>query len=183
GFDGWMGRQWVIVEVYAFSVASLMAVMLCLLRWIYAPHQRRYLYYALLFHGICFTNHQTLVVAALGIEVAIAMADYKMGRNLWLWNSIIYLAALILSSEHILTSLEQNKAVFVIFHIVGIVSIILYVWFTILTGETFFELCRDACMAAAVICFVAGLGLGAWMHILGLGFLAGCIKLCWDTRK
>jgi hypothetical protein len=66
--------------------------MLFLLRWIYAPHQRRYLYLALFFHGICFTNHQTLIVAAMGIEVAIAAADFRMGRYLWLGNSIIYLA-------------------------------------------------------------------------------------------
>src|SRR5262245_4253554 len=57
GFNGFMWSQSVIVEVYGFSVASLIAVFLCLLRWIYAPHQRRYLYLALFFHGISFTNH------------------------------------------------------------------------------------------------------------------------------
>src|SRR6266478_10136290 len=46
GFNGFMWSQCVIVEVYAFSVASFMVVLLCLLRWIYAPHQRRYLYLA-----------------------------------------------------------------------------------------------------------------------------------------
>src|SRR6266568_1505686 len=76
GYNGFMWSQSVIVEVYAFSVASLMIVLLCLLRWIYAPRQRRYLYYALFFHGICFTNHQTLIVAAMGIEVAIAAASF-----------------------------------------------------------------------------------------------------------
>src|SRR5215472_10599668 len=81
GFNGFMWSQSVIVEVYAFSVLSFMIVLLCLLRWIYAPHQRRYLFFAMFFHGICFTNHQTLVVAAMGIEVAIAAADYRMGRN------------------------------------------------------------------------------------------------------
>ena len=80
GFNGFMWSQSVIVEVYSFSVASFMVVLLCLLRWIYAPHQRRFLYYALFFHGICFTNHQTLIVAAMGIEVAIAAADFRLGR-------------------------------------------------------------------------------------------------------
>src|SRR6267378_1321605 len=69
GFNGFMWSQSVIVEVYAFSVASLVVVLLCLLRWIYAPHQLRYLYFAMFFHGICFTNHQTLIVGAMGIEV------------------------------------------------------------------------------------------------------------------
>src|SRR5215472_10420892 len=111
GFNGFMWSQSVIVEVYSFSVASFMIVLLCLLRWIYAPHQRRYFFIAMFFHGLCFTNHQTLIVAAMGIEVAIAAANFRMGRNLFLWNSIVYLAGLILKSEHMLTTLDQNPAV------------------------------------------------------------------------
>src|SRR2546421_4459280 len=99
-----------------------MIVMLCLLRWIYSPHQYRYLFWALFFHGVCFTNHQTLIVAALGIEVAIAATSFKMGRNLFLGNSIIYVAGVILVKEHILTALEANQAVYVIFNVVGVVS-------------------------------------------------------------
>src|SRR5882762_6018076 len=112
GFNGFMWSQCVIVEVYAFSVASFMIVLLCLLRWIYAPHQRRYLYMALFFHGVCFTNHQTLIVAAMGIEVAIAAANFRMGRALFLGNSCIYLCGLILKSAHMLTTLDANPAVF-----------------------------------------------------------------------
>ena len=148
GFNGFMWSQSVIVEVYAFSVASFMVVLLCLLRWIYAPHQRKYLWYALFFHGICFTNHQTLIVAAMGIEIAIAAADFRMGLQLFLGNSVIYLAGLILKERHILTALEQNNAIFIIFNVVGVGSMIAYLWFTILTRETFPELCRDACWAA-----------------------------------
>src|SRR6266849_7353795 len=96
GYNGFMWSQSVIVEVYAFSVANFMIVLLCLLRWIYARHQRRYLYYALFFHGFCFTNHQTLIVAAMGIEIAIAAANLRMGRNFFLGNSIIYLIGWIL---------------------------------------------------------------------------------------
>src|SRR5206468_662419 len=103
GFNGFMWSQSVIVEVYSFSLASFMAVLLCLLRWIYAPWQWRYLGLALFFHGICFTNHQTLIVAAMGIEVTIAATSFRLGRNLWLGNSVIYLAGLILKQQHILT--------------------------------------------------------------------------------
>src|SRR5882672_10143377 len=115
GFNGFMWSQSVIVEVYAFGVASLMVVLLCLLRWIYAPNKYRYLYWALFFHGICFTNHQTLIVAAIGLEVAMAATSFKMGRNLFLWNSIIFVAGCILVQEHILTALEANGPVFFIF--------------------------------------------------------------------
>src|SRR5882672_6440598 len=115
GFNGFLWSQSVIVEVYAFGVASLMVVLLCLLRWIYAPNKYRYLYWALFFHGICFTNHQTLIVAAIGLEVAMAATSFKMGRNLFLWNSIIFVAGCILVQEHILTALEANGPVFFIF--------------------------------------------------------------------
>src|SRR5437868_655760 len=140
GFNGFMWSQSVIVEVYAFSVASLMVVLLCLLRWIYAPLQRRYLYLALFMHGISFTNHQTLIVAAIGIEVAIAAANFRMGRYLFLGNGIIYLGGLILKQQHILTALDQNQAVFVIFNVVGVCSIAAYIWFALRTKESLPEI-------------------------------------------
>src|SRR5512137_1072949 len=180
GYNGYMWSQSVIVEVYAFGVASLMIVLLCLLRWIYAPHQRRYLYYALFFHGICFTNHQTLIVAAMGIEVAIAAADFRLGRFLFLGNSIIYLAGLILKSQHILTALEQNHAVFVIFNVVGVCSLVAYVWFAVLTKATFVEFCLDASQAALFLLLAAApvVGWSAWL--LALVALGAFVKFARD---
>src|SRR5687768_13177325 len=54
GFNGFMWSQSVIVEVYTFSVLSLMGVLVTLLRWIHAPHQRKYLYWMAFWFGICF---------------------------------------------------------------------------------------------------------------------------------
>ena len=65
GFNGFMWSQAVIVEVYTLSVLSLVGMLCCLLRWLYALEQRRYLYWASFLFGICFTNHQTLIVAAM----------------------------------------------------------------------------------------------------------------------
>jgi tetratricopeptide (TPR) repeat protein len=184
GFNGFMWSQSVIVEVYAFSVASFMVVLLCLLRWIYAPHQRQYLWYALFFHGICFTNHQTLIVAAMGIEVAIAAADFRMGREMFLGNSVIYLAGLILKQQHILTALEQNAAIYILFNVIGIASMIAYLWFTVLTRETFPELCRDACWAAFWILAATAYGLSSFFVFLMTLVAGGAfVKFAWDTRK
>ena len=183
GFNGFMWSQSVIVEVYSFSVASLMLVLLFLLRWIYAPHQRRYLYLALFFHGICFTNHQTLIVAAMGIEIAIAAANFRMGRSLFLGNSIIYIAGLILKQQHILTALEQNQAVFVIFNVVGVCSIAAYVWFSILTKESFPELCLDGSMAAFFILLALVPAQGIFFLVLALAALGAWAKFAVDTWK
>ena len=40
-FNGYMWSQSVIVEVYSLSMLSMVAVLALLLRFIYAPHQRR----------------------------------------------------------------------------------------------------------------------------------------------
>ncbi len=184
GFNGFMWSQSVIVEVYSFGVASFMVVLLCLLRWIYAPHQRRYLYYALFFHGVCFTNHQTLVVAAMGIEVAIAAANFRMGRYLWLGNSIIFLAVLVLKAHGMLGALDQNRAIFTIFIVVGVASIAAYFWFSILTRESFPELCLDAALAATLILLAAAVGQSSFfLGLLTMAALSAVIKFGWDTRK
>lgn len=183
GFNGYMWSQSVIVEVYSFSVASLMLVLACLLRWIYAPHQRRYLYYALFFHGVCFTNHQTLIVAAMGIEVAIAAADLRLGRYLFLGNSIIYLGGLILKSQHILTALDANPAVFTIFNVVGVASIAAYLWFAILTKETFPELSLDGTIALCFLALTLVPQMGFFALVIAAGALAGAIKFARDTWK
>ena len=179
GFNGFMWSQCVIVEVYAFSVCSFMVVLLCLLRWIYAPHQWRYLYLALFVHGVCFTNHQTLIVAALGIEVAIAAANFRMGRYLFLGNSIIFFAGLILNYP----SPAANLAIFYIFIVVGVVSMIAYIWFTILSRETFPEFCLDASLAATILFLAAAVAVGGFFWILALGALGALVKFGWDTRQ
>ncbi len=174
GFNGFMWSQSVIVEVYSFSVASLMLVLLCLLRWIYAPHQRRYLYLALFFHGLCFTNHQTLVVAAIGIEVAIAAAHLRLGRALWLGNSVIYLSGLILKQQHVLTALENNQAIFVIFNVVGVLSIIAYVWFAVWTRATLWEIALDVSLTGIFVCLALVVAQGVGYLVLVLASL-GCL--------
>ena len=79
GFDGYVWKEAVvIIRISLFDVPWLMVVMLCLLRWIYAPHQRRYLYIGMFFFGLCATIHQTMLVAAMGVEVCIAVALLRL---------------------------------------------------------------------------------------------------------
>ncbi len=135
GFNGFMWSQSVIVEVYPFSVLSLMGVLCCLLRWIHAPEQNKYLYWALFLFGICFTNHQTLIVAAMGLEVAVAAAKPRLGRDFLLWNSILFLGGLALD----IPSHKDNPAVFAIFCLVGVASLVACGWLTFRTEGLFTE--------------------------------------------
>ncbi len=122
GFNGYMWSQAVIVEVYTFSALSLMGVLCCLLRWMYAPEQKRYLYWACFLFGICFTNHQTLIVAAMGIEIAILARDPKLGRDLLFFNSAVFVVGLMLKASGSLGPLASNQAMFNIFILIGLIS-------------------------------------------------------------
>ena len=97
GFDNFMWKESVVINrISVFDVPWLMVVAVCLMRWIYAPHQKRYLYIAMFFFGVCATIHQTMLCAAMGIEVAVAVTQPKLGRSFFLGNSIMFLGGLIL---------------------------------------------------------------------------------------
>ncbi len=190
GFNGYFWSQAVIVEVYTFSVLSLIAVMACLLRWIYAPHQRRYLYLAMFIFGICFTNHQTLLIAAMGIEVAIAARDERLGRNLFLGNSIIYLGGLIAWVQGLIPMFNSPAGgginmIFFLFNLIGLLSIAAYVWFAIRTKEDFWELLRDGALLLGVcLLALAPNEMFRWLAVIGgFGSLCLWVYLTWFTRK
>ncbi|HYV26112.1 MAG TPA: DUF2723 domain-containing protein, partial [Candidatus Eisenbacteria bacterium] len=135
GFNGFMWSQAVIVEVYTLSVLSLTGVLCCLLRWLYAPSQRRYLYLGFFLFGICFNNHQSLIVAAMAIEVAVTAVQAKLGRDLFFGNVIFYLLGLVAN----LSVLQGNVPLQAIYHVIGLGSIAACAWLTIKTKKLFTE--------------------------------------------
>src|SRR5271168_4107904 len=97
GLDGFMwGESVVINRISVFGVPWLIAVILCLMRWGYAPQQRRYLYLAMFLYGICATIHQTLLMSAMGVEVVVIMAQPKLGRRFGQTNSVLFVCISIL---------------------------------------------------------------------------------------
>jgi tetratricopeptide (TPR) repeat protein len=145
GFNGYMWSQAVIVEVYPLSVVSLMGVLICLLRWVYAPYQYRYLFFAFFCYGICVNNHQSLLVIAMGVEILIICADRKVGREMLFWNSLIFLAGAVLKPA----ALWGNLPVQTIYVIIGVSSMIGWVWLAIVTKKKGIEFLRDGVMLAA----------------------------------
>jgi thioredoxin-like negative regulator of GroEL len=135
GFDGFMWKESVVINrISLFDVPWIMVVALCVLRWIYAPHQRRYLYIGMFFFGLCATIHQTMLVAAMGIEVCIAFALPRLGRDLFLGNSIIYGICLIGMGTGKIQALNDLSDMFkTIFHVVGIGSIAAGIWLSLKT--------------------------------------------------
>ncbi len=150
GFNGFMWSQAVIVEVYTLSVLSLAGVLACLLRWIYAPHQNRYLFLAFFWYGICFNNHQSLLVIAIGLEVAILVTQAKLGRDLIFWNVIIWVGGLIGKQMGLIGFLSENGPLLLIYNLIGFASVVTWIWLLIITKKTLMELGRDGAMIASL---------------------------------
>jgi thioredoxin-like negative regulator of GroEL len=177
------GESVAINRISLFGVPWVMIVLVCLLRWIYAPQQWRYLFCGMFFFGICATIHQTLLVAAMGIEVVIAAAHPRLGRNVFLGNIILFLAGWIAQNTGLTTMLDTAQMVKLIFNFVGFASIAAYIWFAILTKETLKELCLDMALAAFVLFATLALSKGALFGLLAVASLATFLWLAWQTRK
>ncbi|MFM7216099.1 MAG: protein O-mannosyl-transferase family, partial [Verrucomicrobiota bacterium] len=117
GFNGFIWSQSVIVEVYTLAVLTFAGVLVCLFRWTYSPAKLRYLYGALFLFGLCFCNHQTLIVAAMGIEVVIAMGDRRLGRDLFLANTLVWLLGLLGHFTGLLGTFRSNESLLTIFNL------------------------------------------------------------------
>jgi tetratricopeptide (TPR) repeat protein len=132
GFDVFMWSESVVINrISVFGVPWLIAVMACLMRWIYAPQQRRYLYLAMFLYGLCATIHQTLLLSAMGVEIAIALALPRLGRDLFLTNSLIYIIGLVVMSTGKVPGLNNMTSIEIfLFHMVGVGSILAGGWLT-----------------------------------------------------
>ena len=148
-FNSFMWSQAVIVDKHTLSIASLLGVVVFLLRWVYAPHQHRYLYAAFFTYGICFNNHQSLLPIIIGMQVLMWMAEPKLGREFFFGNTLIYIAVGFLIGPSLLV---HNSTVFVIYNIIGIASAALWIWLLIKTKKTVIEFGRDAAMLALLGC-------------------------------
>ncbi|MGA3164228.1 MAG: DUF2723 domain-containing protein [Verrucomicrobiota bacterium] len=154
-FNGFMWSQAVIVDKHTLSITSLLAVVVFLLRWVYAPHQHRYLYAAFFMYGICFNNHQSLLPIIMGMQVLMWMVEPKLGREFFFGNTMIFLACEFLIKPGVLI---HNSTVLVVYNMIGITSALLWVWLVIKTKKTAIEFGRDAAMLAFFGCLALFLG-------------------------
>ena len=154
-FDSFMWSQAVIVDKHTLSIASLLGLLVFLLRWIYAPHQHRYLYAAFFMYGICFNNHQSLLPIIMGMQVMMLMAEPKLGREFFFGNTVIFLVCEFIIQPSVLL---RNPTVLVVYNIIGILCAILWIWLVIKTKKTAIEFGRDAAMLALLFCLAVLFG-------------------------
>jgi thioredoxin-like negative regulator of GroEL len=126
----------VINRISLFGVPWLLAVILLLMRWGYAPQQRRYLYLSMLCYGWLATIHQSLILSAPGVEILIALMLPRLGRDLFFTNSVLYVFILCfmwagnIPALQAMTFTEKS-----IFHVVGLGSIAATIWLTMKTQK------------------------------------------------
>jgi len=148
-FNSYMWSQAVIVDKHTLSIASLLGVVVFLLRWVYAPHQHRYLYAAFYVYGICFTNHQSLLPIIMGMQVLMWVVEPKLGREFFFGNTMIFLVVEFFVKPSVLM---HNSTVLVVYNIIGITSGLLWIWLVIKTKKTAIEFGRDAAMLVLLGC-------------------------------
>ena len=131
GVDGFMWKESVVVNrIAVFSVPWMLLVLVCFLRWIYAPHQFRYAYLAAFVFGICMTTHQSLIVAALSFEVALAAGNERLGRDAFFGNFVayaIYILLLFTTGHHLIGNIAK-PGLFLLFNLVGLGSLVASLW-------------------------------------------------------
>src|SRR5450756_1463535 len=80
-------------------------------------------------YGLCATIHQTLLLSAMGVEIAVALALPRLGRDLFLTNSLIYITGLLVMSTGKVPALNNMSSIEgALFHIVGVGSIVAGGW-------------------------------------------------------
>ena len=119
GFNGFMWSQAVIVEVYTLGILTFALTLIFMMRWFFIPQKRLYLYLAYFSFGLCFTNHQTLIIAAVGLEILIVLADKKLGRDFLVCNCALYIVGLVLSLKTADDPTSGNPGLFVLYNLVG----------------------------------------------------------------
>jgi tetratricopeptide (TPR) repeat protein len=137
GLDVFMWSESVVINrISLFGVPWLIAVLACLMRWMYAPQQRRYLYLAMFLYGLCATIHQSLLLSAMGVEVAIALASPRLGRDVLLGNAIIFIVGLILLAAGNVPALNNMTWIErFLFYVVGASSMIVGGWLALHTKQ------------------------------------------------
>ena len=128
GLDACLWSESVAINrISLFGVPCLTVVLVLLLRWIYAPQQKSYLYWSLFVYGLCVTIHPALLLSVMGVEAVIAAANLRLGRDLLVANSLVYLAGLLLK-DRVPTLASMSAPGDLIIQGAGISSILIGAW-------------------------------------------------------
>jgi tetratricopeptide (TPR) repeat protein len=199
GLDGFMWRESVAVNRIAVSsVPWFLIVLLCIMRWLYAPHQYRYIYAALFVFGICFTTHQSLIVAGLGVQIAIAAGKPRLGREVFFWSFVVvfmtdifyslvtYLVSTNGEAQHMFSNLAK-PGLQVMYYGIGLGSLAAAIWLAVRTKTSGLVILRTVAFVILYSGFMLAIlkrgdsGSFTFFALVCLGGLVWFAYLAWKT--
>ncbi len=160
GYGHFLWKESVVINrISVFGVPWMMFVTCLLMRWMYAPQQRRYLYAAMFVYALCITIHQSLMLCAMGVEILVTLVYPRLGRDMFFGNSVLYLIICYFKAKgtvpalNAMTHTETN-----LFHIVGLGSLITCGWLAIKHNALLKEwksiLIMMACVVSALLVYL-----------------------------
>ena len=179
GLDGFMWKESVAVNRIAVSsVPWFLVVLLFILRWLYAPHQVKYIYLALFVFGVCFTTHQSLIVAGIGVQIAIAAGNMRLGRDVFFMDFVFFLmyyAFWAVTGQHLFPNIGAKAGLLLLFNLIMVATLAAYCWLAVVTktrgGEVGRNLALGGVLLGLVITFLTRADT-AKLFVFGLGTLA-----------
>ena len=160
GANGAFWWRAVIQDVWTLSILLLCLVLCLLMRWIYRPDRKRYLYAAAFVYGLTLTNSQIELALAPAIPFLAWAGNRAVGRNMFLVGTLLFVGGLAaaFAGNYSLSGLEWSitHPLFNLFVAVGVVATAGAVGLTIVTRRLLTE------WKAIVLC--------AMPFLLGLAF-------------
>lgn len=99
GFDSCFWCKTVVADAWPLSLL-LFALTICLMtRWVFAPQRRRFLYAAVLVHGLTLSESQALIPATFGLPFLLAMGERKLGREIFFGISFFLWGVLVMNNH------------------------------------------------------------------------------------
>ena len=95
GANGAFWWRAVIQDVWTLSILLLCLVLCLLMRWIYNPERKRYLYAAALVYGLTLTNSQIQLALAPAIPFLAWAGNRHVGRDMFLVEVLLFAAGLV----------------------------------------------------------------------------------------
>jgi len=143
GANGAFWWRAVIQDVWTLSILLLCLVLCLLMRWIYNPERKRYLYAAAFAYGLTLTNSQIQLALAPAIPFLVWAGNRHIGRGMFLVGTLLFGGGLAAAyvGNYSLSGLEWGMPhpLFELFVAVGVVATAGAVWLTIVTRRLLTE--------------------------------------------
>jgi len=157
GVNSALWSQAVMADPWSLSILFLCLVLCLLMRWVYEPVQKRYLYGAAFCYGLLLTNSQIHFAFMPAIPFLVAMGNLRVGRDMFLSGFILFLFWATTDIFGILPFRREFGTKFrFIFILLGVLTSLLGVVLVIKTRRAFSEI---KIIIICYVCFLFGLSL------------------------